>query len=344
MSTLIVTGGAGFIGSNLIQKLIATTPFEVVCIDVLSYAGDKSRISNLLDNDRFHFVEGNICNQDFLMTCFEEFRPCGVFHLAAESHVDNSIASPGVFIQNNIVGTYTMLQTSVDYLSKYPTPSFKFLHVSTDEVYGHLGDTGYFHEETPYSPNSPYSASKAASDHLVRAWNRTYKLPTITTNCSNNYGPWQYPEKLIPVVIYSALGGKPIPVYGTGVNTRDWLHVEDHANALICVFSEGRVGETYLIGGREEKTNITLVNSICSYLDLTHPKSNGSYKDLIQFVSDRPGHDYRYAIDPSKIEKELGWSPKHTFDKSLEKTIQWYIENDQWVKEMLQKKTNAPKT
>ncbi len=331
MSTplLLVTGGAGFIGSALIRRLIAHTDYRVVNVDKLTYAGHLSTVESVSDNPRYAFEHADICDADAMAQIFATYQPNSVFHLAAESHVDRSIDGPDAFVQTNVVGTYTLLQAARE-LDDERKAAFRFVHVSTDEVYGTLGDDDLFVETTPYAPNSPYSASKAASDHFARAWHHTFGLPIITTNCSNNYGPFQYPEKLIPVVIQRALSGEPIPVYGNGANVRDWLYVDDHARALIDAFERGTPGETYNVGGHNEKTNLDVVHTICALLDERRPEA-APHSGLITFVTDRPGHDWRYAIDASKIERELGWTPDHTFETGLADTLDWYLAHQAWV-------------
>lgn len=335
---IIVTGGAGFIGSAVIRHLINSTDHQVINLDKLTYAGNLDSLESVADSERYRFVKMDICDVKGVGELLHEVQPDLIMHLAAESHVDRSIDGPSEFIQTNIVGTYTLLEEARKYwlgLSDEKQQSFRFHHISTDEVYGDLGETGLFTEQTPYQPSSPYSASKASSDHLVRAWNRTYGLPVVLTNCSNNYGPFHFPEKLIPLMILNALDGKPLPVYGDGQQIRDWLYVEDHARALVTVACEGKVGETYNIGGFNEKANIDVVNIICELLEKLAPeKPNGlaSYKDLITYVTDRPGHDVRYAIDASKIEKELGWRPQETFETGILKTIEWYLNNLDWCR------------
>jgi len=338
---ILITGGAGFIGSNLIHFLINNTEHQILNVDKLTYAGNLISLKDIEDNPRYTFEQVDICDYDNVRELFTTYSPDAIMHLAAESHVDRSIDGPGEFIQTNIVGTYNLLQISFNYwksLEEQKKNSFRFLHVSTDEVFGSLGETGFFTETTPYDPKSPYSASKASSDHLVRAWQHTFGLPAIITNCSNNYGPYQFPEKLIPVVILNALNGKDIPIYGKGDNVRDWLFVEDHAAALYLVLKEGEEGETYNIGGKNEIKNIDIVNIICEILDELKPKSIGSYKDQITFVQDRPGHDKRYAIDPTKIETKLGFKPAHNFTEGIRKTVKWYLENLNWCDAVMENK------
>lgn len=334
---LFVTGGAGFIGSAVIRYLISRTKHSVINVDCLTYAGNLSTLESIAADARYSFEKINICDAASLKMLFDKHSPDAVIHLAAESHVDRSIDGPAEFIQTNVVGTYNLLEASRQHWNSLPIQRkerFRFQHVSTDEVYGSLGEDGFFTEETPYDPSSPYSASKAASDHLVRAWQRTYGLPSLVTNCSNNYGPYQYPEKLIPLTISCALAGKPLPVYGTGENVRDWLYVEDHARALITVLEEGRVGETYNIGGNSERRNIDVVRGLCVLMDEFRPNStNVPHEKLITFVADRPGHDHRYAIDATKIRKELDWKPDETFDSGLRKTVAWYLDNEQWCRQ-----------
>jgi dTDP-glucose 4,6-dehydratase len=326
---LIVTGGAGFIGSAVVRQAV-TQGHEVVNLDALTYAACLDNLAPVADAPNYTFVQADIRDRAAMDAVFAEHTPDAVMHLAAESHVDRSIDGPGTFIDTNITGTYTLLEAARAYWIGQGRPeAFRFHHISTDEVFGSLGETGQFTEETPYDPRSPYSASKAASDHLVRAWAETYGLPVLLTNCSNNYGPYHFPEKLIPVVILNALAGKPIPVYGKGENVRDWLYVEDHADALLTVLSRGTVGRSYNIGGENEARNIDLVRKICAILDAKKP-TTGSYADLITFVTDRPGHDARYAIDPARIRAELGWRPSVTLDQGLEKTVQWYLDNEAW--------------
>jgi dTDP-glucose 4,6-dehydratase len=337
---ILVTGGAGFIGSAVVRHIISNTDDEVINLDKLTYAGNLESLTSVEKNSRYKFEQVDICNRSELDRVFNLHKPDAVMHLAAESHVDRSIDGPAAFIETNIVGTYQLLEASRDYwknLSNDAKKNFRFHHISTDEVYGDLeGPEDLFNETTSYAPSSPYSASKASSDHLVRAWRRTYGLPTIVTNCSNNYGPFHFPEKLIPLVILNALEGKPLPVYGKGNQIRDWLFVEDHARALYTVITEGKVGETYNIGGHNEKQNIQVVNKICELLDELCPVNSTrlnikSYKDLIAFVQDRPGHDIRYAIDASKIKRELGWVPRETFESGIRKTVIWYLENLNWA-------------
>lgn len=333
---ILITGGAGFIGSALIRHLIANTEHSVVNVDCLTYAGNLSTLSSVDSSDRYAFEKVNVCDATAIKGVFDRHKPEAVMHLAAESHVDRSIDGPSAFIQTNVVGTYVMLEEARRYwlsLTGADKDRFRFHHISTDEVYGSLGDDGAFTEHTPYDPSSPYSASKASSDHLVRAWHRTYGLPCVITNCSNNYGPFQFPEKLIPLTIMSALAGKPIPVYGKGENVRDWLYVDDHARALLTVLLTGRSGETYNIGGNSERQNIDVVRTICNLLDEFAPKSTiDSHQKLITFVTDRPGHDHRYAIDATKIRQNLKWSPEETFESGLRKTVQWYLENQEWCR------------
>jgi dTDP-glucose 4,6-dehydratase len=336
--TIFITGGAGFIGSALVRYLINETQHTVINFDKLTYAGNLESLKSIENNERYHFVQGDICDRECVTKTFNEFKPDFIMHLAAESHVDRSIDGPGEFIETNIVGTYQLLEAARCYYASLPedkAAGFRFHHISTDEVYGDLGETGLFTEETSYDPSSPYSASKAASDHLVRAWQRTYKLPTVVTNCSNNYGPYHFPEKLIPLVILNALEGKALPIYGDGKQVRDWLYVEDHARALFKVVSEGELGETYNIGGFNEKENIEVVNSICEHLNtLVEDKPEGvtDFKQLITYVTDRPGHDVRYAIDANKINKELNWQPIETFESGIKKTVEWYLANSEWCK------------
>lgn len=331
---LIVTGGAGFIGSAVIRHLIANSDFTVINVDKLTYAGNLDSLSSVADHPRYHFEQVDIGDAPALQRLFQHYQPDAVMHLAAESHVDRSIDGPAEFMQTNIMGTYTLLEATRQYWQSLDTSqqaAFRFHHVSTDEVYGSLGDTGLFTEITPYQPNSPYSASKAASDHLVRAWHHTYKLPVVTTNCSNNYGSYQFPEKLIPLMILNAQAGKPLPVYGSGENIRDWLYVDDHARALCLVLQQGQLGETYNIGGHNEKKNIDVVRILCAIMDELLPDSpHKPHAQLITFVTDRPGHDQRYAIDASKIQRELGWTPEETFETGLRKTVEWYLNNRTW--------------
>ena len=332
---ILVTGGAGFIGSAVIRHIIHNTDDEVLNIDKLTYAGNLESLKDIDQDPRYNFKQIDICNADSLKHAFDSFQPDLVMHLAAESHVDRSIDGPAEFITTNIVGTYTLLEAARQYwqaLDQSKKATFKFHHISTDEVYGDLeGTTDLFTETTPYAPSSPYSASKASSDHLVRAWHRTYGFPILVTNCSNNYGPYHFPEKLIPLVILNALDGKALPIYGKGNQIRDWLFVEDHARALYKVVTEGKVGETYNIGGHNEKQNIEVVKTICHILDELQPQENGQpYESLITFVKDRPGHDLRYAIDASKIANELNWTPTETFDSGIRKTVEWYLDNMEW--------------
>ncbi|MEC6744547.1 dTDP-glucose 4,6-dehydratase [Pseudomonas qingdaonensis] len=336
---ILITGGAGFIGSALVRHLIEHTDHHVLNLDKLTYAGNLESLHSIASNTRYEFVQADIVDQATVSAVLERFRPQAIMHLAAESHVDRSIDGPAAFIQTNIVGTYSLLEATRAYWGTLPAAereAFRFHHVSTDEVYGDLhGVDDLFTETTPYAPSSPYSASKAASDHLVRAWQRTYGLPVLLTNCSNNYGPYHFPEKLIPLVILNALAGKPLPVYGNGQQVRDWLFVEDHARALLKVVTAGEVGQTYNIGGHNEQTNLKVVHAICALLEElapAHPAGVARYADLITFVQDRPGHDLRYAIDAGKIERELGWRPEETFATGLRKTVQWYLDNLEWCR------------
>ncbi|MGH1487520.1 MAG: dTDP-glucose 4,6-dehydratase [Cellvibrionaceae bacterium] len=338
---ILVTGGAGFIGSAVIRHIIDNTESSVVNVDKLTYAGNLESLSAIESSERYSFEQVDICDRNEVARIFKQYKPDAVMHLAAESHVDRSIDGPGEFITTNVVGTYNLLEETRTYFSGLDEKSqerFRFHHISTDEVYGDLGPEGLFTETTSYEPSSPYSASKASSDHLVRAWQRTYNLPTLVTNCSNNYGPFHFPEKLIPLIILNALAGKPLPIYGDGSQIRDWLFVEDHARALYKVVAEGVVGETYNIGGHNERRNIEVVKTICSILDELAPeKPEGItlYEDLITFVADRPGHDVRYAIDASKIQKELGWVPEETFETGIRKTVEWYLNNENWWSRVL---------
>jgi dTDP-glucose 4,6-dehydratase len=335
---VLVTGGAGFIGSNLVRYLLGEGQ-SVLNLDKLTYAGNLSSLKDVESNPNYRFLNADICDSDSLQNAFESFQPDAVMHLAAESHVDRSIDGPADFIQTNVMGTFQMLQAALKHyrqLSDEQRDRFRFLHVSTDEVYGSLGASGLFHEETPYDPHSPYSASKASSDHLARAWFDTYGLPVLVTNCSNNYGPYQFPEKLIPVVILKCLRNEPIPVYGKGENIRDWLHVEDHCRALWRVVTQGSLGQTYNVGGNNEMRNIDLVSLLCEIMDRLHPRKDGaSYKGQIHFVTDRPGHDARYAIDASKIDRELGWRPEQSRETGFEQTVRWYLENRDWWEQIL---------
>ncbi|MFV8193441.1 dTDP-glucose 4,6-dehydratase [Acinetobacter soli] len=339
MKRILVTGGAGFIGSAVVRHIIQDTDNTVLNVDKLTYAGNLESLATVADNPRYQFSQTDICDRAALDQLFETFQPDAVMHLAAESHVDRSITGPAAFIETNIIGTYQLLEAARHYwngLAEDKKAEFRFHHISTDEVYGDLeGTEDLFLETTPYAPSSPYSASKASSDHLVRAWHRTYGLPVVLTNCSNNYGPYHFPEKLIPLVILNALTGKPLPVYGNGAQIRDWLYVEDHARALYKVVTEAEVGETYNIGGHNEQQNIDVVKAICNLLqELAPNKPEGiaNYQDLITYVKDRPGHDLRYAIDASKIKKDLGWVPVETFESGLRKTVEWYLANQEWVK------------
>jgi dTDP-glucose 4,6-dehydratase len=335
---IIVTGGAGFIGSALVRYLVGHTDHEMLVIDKLTYAGNLASLASVQGHPRYRFSRTDICDRGAIADIFSNFDPDAVMHLAAESHVDRSIDGPGEFINTNIVGTYVLLEAALVHWRKLArrAQDFRFLHVSTDEVYGALTDKGYFTEETRYDPRSPYSASKAASDHLVRAWSHTYGLPILLTNCSNNYGPHQFPEKLIPLTIIKGLAGESMPVYGRGLNIRDWLFVDDHAQALTLVLERGRVGETYNIGGNAERRNIDVVSAICDAMDaLRQCRTASSHRKLINFVPDRPGHDFRYAIDFSKLKAELGWSPQHSFETGLLATVQWYLDNRAWWEPLL---------
>ena len=334
-NTIIVTGGAGFIGSAVIRHLLDAYDCDVVNVDKLTYAGNEVTTEVFSHDPRYHFSNSDVCDGQTMRDLFEQFKPRAIMHLAAESHVDRSIDGPWEFINTNIVGTYTLLEVARRYLSELSEPdrdNFRFHHISTDEVFGSLGDDGLFTEESPYQPNSPYSASKASSDHLVRAWHETFGLPVVLSNCSNNYGPYQYPEKLLPVIISKAVDQQPIPVYGAGLNVRDWLYVDDHASALVKIMETGALGRSYNVGGNEERTNIDVVKTVCGILDELAPAQNNQpYAGLIEFVTDRPGHDQRYAIDASRIKNELGWTPAETFKSGMTKTVQWYLENQQWV-------------
>jgi len=343
MSTWIVTGGAGFIGSNFVRRALETTPHRIVVFDALTYAGHMESLDGLFSDDgRLVFVRGDIADRDSVRAVFAEHRPQEVVNFAAESHVDRSIDGPGDFVRTNVNGTFELLEAArvlVASLSGEDRNAFRFLHVSTDEVYGSLGDTGAFREDTPYAPNSPYSASKASADHLVRAWHETYGLPTLMTNCSNNYGPYQFPEKLIPLMIMNALEGKSLPIYGDGGNIRDWLFVTDHCDAILAVLEKGVVGEKYNVGGNSERTNLQVVDALCAAIEAERPaaantalkaKGHDSYTSLKTFVKDRPGHDRRYAIDASKIQRELGFVPKHPFETGLRTTVRWYLDQADW--------------
>jgi dTDP-glucose 4,6-dehydratase len=338
METLLVTGGAGFIGANFVLNAIERG-FKVINLDKLTYAGNLQTLLAVANQPRHVFIQGDIGDRTLVASLLSEHRPSAVVNFAAESHVDRSIDGPAAFIETNVVGTLGLLEATRDYwrgLDETAGRAFRFLHVSTDEVYGSLGPEGLFTESTPYAPNSPYSASKAASDHLVRAFHHTYGLPVLTTNCSNNYGPYQFPEKLIPLVIQKALAGEALPVFGDGLNVRDWLYVEDHCSAISRVLEAGRIGETYNVGGNSERANIVVVKTICAILDQVAPLADGTPREsLITFVRDRPGHDRRYAIDASKLKDELGWTPAHTFESGIRATVQWYLENRAWVQGIL---------
>ncbi|HEX8999757.1 MAG TPA: dTDP-glucose 4,6-dehydratase [Blastocatellia bacterium] len=347
MQTIIVTGGAGFIGANFVRYALAKTDAKLVIVDKLTYAGNLASLENELKDPRVHFVEGDIANQNVMQSVFLEHQPTAVVNFAAESHVDRSIDDPSPFIETNITGTFVLLETSRKHIAKLSEAeqrAFRFLHVSTDEVYGSLGATGLFSETTPYAPNSPYAASKASADHLVRAWHETFGLPAIVTNCSNNYGPLQFPEKLIPLMVLNALDGKPLPIYGDGGNVRDWLYVEDHCSGILLALQNGQPGEKYNIGGGNERTNLQIVDRICAEVENVLPAAENlalkfqgktSYQDLKVFVADRPGHDRRYAIDANKIRAELGWQPAYDFEAGLAKTIRWYFENRSWCETVL---------
>ncbi|MBQ4480791.1 MAG: dTDP-glucose 4,6-dehydratase [Victivallales bacterium] len=340
--TFIVTGGAGFIGSAVVRLLMETTPHRVVVVDKLTYAGNPENLAEFQGSPRFRFCQTDICDRPAMDHILAEEHPDNILNLAAESHVDRSIDAPGTFVETNVTGTYTLLEAARNYFASLDDTHrgrFRFQHISTDEVFGDLGtpEAPRFCETTPYAPSSPYSASKAASDHLVRAWHRTYGLPTLLTNCSNNYGPRHFPEKLIPLIILSALAGKPLPIYGTGQQVRDWLYVEDHARALVTVALHARPGESYCIGGDCEQTNLDVVKQVCKLLDEMRPRADGrSYAEQITFVTDRPGHDLRYAIDPGKIRHDLGWAPQENFPSGLRKTIQWYLDNQPWCQHILE--------
>lgn len=335
--TLLVTGGAGFIGSAVVRQLINHHDYQVVNIDKLTYAGNLESLKEISGNPRYHFEQVDICDKDNITRIFNYYQPVGILHLAAESHVDRSIVGPGEFIQTNIVGTYNLLECAREYYNQLEDKTqFKFVHISTDEVFGSLGAGGYFRETTAYDPRSPYSSSKASSDMLVRAWYHTYNLPVVITNCTNNYGPYHFPEKLIPLVINNALAGKALPIYGKGDNVRDWLYVEDHAKGIILAYERGQLGESYCIGGHNEKTNLEVVQTICKILDQLKPKADKtSYVNQISYVTDRAGHDYRYAMDPTKIQTELGWQPEENFDSGIKKTVEWYLDNRKWVEHVL---------
>ena len=336
---IIVTGGAGFIGSAVVRHLTGNTAHEILNIDKLTYAGSLTSLRDVPVSNRYRFEQADICDRPRMAALFAEFQPDGVMHLAAESHVDRSISNSAAFIETNIIGTHSLLEAARAHWSALPGPeqsAFRFLAVSTDEVYGSLGADGLFHEATAYDPRSPYSASKAASDHLASAWHHTYGLPVLISNCSNNYGPYHFPEKLIPLIILNAVAGKPLPVYGKGANVRDWLYVEDHARALLTILERGRPGETYNVGGRNERTNIEVVQRICAILDRLSPAGR-PHEKLITYVADRPGHDARYAIDATKLERELGWKAAESFDTGIEKTVAWYLANDWWWKPLRDK-------
>ncbi|MGN6594501.1 dTDP-glucose 4,6-dehydratase [Sphingopyxis terrae] len=337
--TILITGGAGFIGSALARHLIEESEHRVIVLDALTYAGNLSSLAPVSDSERFRFVRGDICDRALVESLIADVRPDIIAHLAAESHVDRSIDGPAAFVETNIVGTFTMLSAATDYWRALPDPDkagFRFHHISTDEVFGALGDEGFFTETSPYDPRSPYSASKAGSDHLVSAWHHTYGLPTLVTNCSNNYGPYHFPEKLIPLMIIKCLAGEPLPVYGRGDNVRDWLFVDDHVRALRTVFEKGVAGQSYMVGGNNERTNLQVVEVICDTLGGIEPRADGrSYREQINFVTDRPGHDFRYAIDASKLQSELGWAPRENFESGMARTIRWYLDNRDWWQDIL---------
>lgn len=336
---IMVTGGAGFIGSALVRHLIGETAHSVLNVDALTYAGNLSSLAGIADSNRYRFVHADICDRDRIAGLIADFRPDVITHLAAESHVDRSIDGPAEFIRTNIHGTFCMLDAALGHwrgLDAAGKAAFRFHHISTDEVFGALGEDGYFTETTAYDPRSPYSASKAGSDHLVRAWHHSYGLPVLITNCSNNYGPYHFPEKLIPLMIIKALSGEALPVYGTGSNIRDWLYVDDHVRALVAVFERGQTGESYMVGGNAERTNLDVVRVLCATLDRLRPRADGvSYASQISFVTDRPGHDFRYAIDATKLRRELGWMPRESFDSGIEKTVRWYLDNEAWWRAIL---------
>ncbi len=336
---IFLTGGCGFIGSNYVLNQVLEHNNEVMNYDILTYSGNINNVAQVSNHDNYTFVNGDICDTELLLNSINNFNPDCIIHFAAESHVDRSINRPNDFIQTNIIGTSYLLNATRTYLRKNESKksSFKFIHISTDEVFGSLGESGYFDENSPYAPRSPYSASKAASDHIVRAWGETYGLPYIITNCSNNYGPYQFPEKLIPLMITNCLKEKPLPVYGNGCNVRDWLYVDDHCEAIDLVLEKGNIGETYCIGGNNEIQNIDIVYKICEILDKKKPRKSNSYKDLIQFTKDRPGHDFRYAINSTKIRKQLNWSPKESFETGILLTIDWYLKNEFWWQEIKNK-------
>lgn len=334
--TIMVTGGSGFIGSAVARHFVLDRAEPVVNVDKLTYASSPDSTAAVEPSPHYFFERADICDSDAMAQILDRHRPRAILHLAAESHVDRSIDRPAEFVQTNIVGTYTLLEATRRYLERHPVEGFRFVHVSTDEVFGTLGSDGFFTEDSPYRPTSPYSASKAASDHLARAWHHTYDLPVVVTNCSNNYGPFQFPEKLIPVMVLNALHGRPLPVYGEGVNVRDWLFVDDHAHALATVLDHGQAGETYTIGGNQERSNLDLVHDICATLDELLPDSpHVPHASLIQFVPDRPGHDLRYGIDSSRIQQELGWQPKHTLSSGLRQTVEWYLAHVDWCAQVL---------
>ena len=343
MSRIIVTGGAGFIGSNFVRLALAETAFDVIVVDRLTYAGNLANLDGILEDSRLTFQQADIAERRTVRELYREHEPIAVLNFAAESHVDRSIDDPGIFVHSNIVGTFELLEGARQYLAGRADESFRFLQVSTDEVYGSLGDTGLFTEQTPYAPNSPYSASKASADHLVRAYSRTYDLPTLTTNCTNNYGPYQFPEKLIPLMVLNAVEGRPLPIYGDGLNVRDWLYVEDHCRGILAALDKGLPGESYNYGGNAEHSNLELIDTLCAILEEIRPAAENpemirqgvdGYADLKQFVEDRPGHDQRYAMDISKVRAELGWEPRVDFEEGLRRTVRWYLDHPDWSAEV----------
>jgi len=346
-NTILVTGGAGFIGSAVVRRILTEYDCDVVNIDKLTYAGNLETVADVSDHPRYHFVQADICDAAKMHDILSGYKPSAIMHLAAESHVDRSIDGPVDFIKTNICGTYTLLEAARQYLNTLdsaPVSDFRFHHISTDEVFGSLGDNGLCTEDSRYQPNSPYSASKASSDHLVRAWHKTFGLPVVVSNCSNNYGPYQYPEKLLPAIIARVIAGENIPVYGAGLNIRDWLYVDDHASALVTIMQNGKPGRSYNVGGNEERTNIEVVRVVCSILDDLHPSANGQkHESLITYVQDRPGHDMRYSIDATRIKNELGWAPAETLESGMRKTVEWYLENQSWCEKVITDNADAGK-